>query len=352
MKLVLNFIGALICLLLPLAQGNAVSLLQENQERIFINNRILAKANGKVISVIDIMKQLDLLFYKGFPQYVAFPAIRFQFYQARWKQILDELVDKELILADAVENKLPLTPGDIRQEMEGAFGPNIILNLDKAGLTFDDAWKMMEEELRLRRMLYIRVNSKAIRRVTPQRVRQAYEEYAKENVRPEQWIYKVITIRNEDATQAAAAADFAYQLLTQKETPLEELTTQIHTNESFGPEMHLTVSELFTHQESELSSSYKEVVVQLLPGTYSPPVLQKSRAANSIVFRIFYLDKHLLSGAPPFEEVADQLRQTLIQKEISLETIAYLKRLREHYHVQGGEGEEFLPENFTPFVLS
>src|SRR5262249_17801417 len=149
---------------------------QEDKAHIVVNNRILARINEKAISVVDLMKKLDVLFYREFPQYTSSKVARYQFYQANWKNVLQELIDKELILADAEENKLPISSGDVRQEMEQLFGPNIIANLDKVGLSFDDAWKIVQGDITIRRMMYMRVNAKAMRQVTPQDVWAAYEE--------------------------------------------------------------------------------------------------------------------------------------------------------------------------------
>ena len=60
-----------------------------------------------------------------------------------WKYVLQELIDKELILGDAEEKKVAITAGDVRQEMENMFGPNIIANLDKIGLSMDEALKIV-----------------------------------------------------------------------------------------------------------------------------------------------------------------------------------------------------------------
>src|SRR5262249_20356447 len=124
------------------AQSNKMLFGNENK-KIFVNNRILAKVNGKAISIMDIMKKMDLLFYKQFPQYAGSTEARHQFYSLYWKNALQDSIDKELIMADAKEAKLEVTGGEIRQELEALFGPNIIANLDKAGISYDDAAEMI-----------------------------------------------------------------------------------------------------------------------------------------------------------------------------------------------------------------
>ncbi len=348
-KYVLLFLVTLIPIIAPLfgAGSDPFGLMQKTQEQILINNRILAKVNGKAISVVDVMKKMDMLFYRRYPQYTAIPAARFQFYQLHWQYVLNELIDKELVMADASDNKMPLTSGDIRREMEESFGPNIIVNLDQAGLTFDEAWKMVQEELILKRMMYVRVNSKAVKRVTPQKIREAYEDFARKNQRPEQWEYQVIAIRHPDPVQGAEAAGQAYSMLVEDRKSPEDLLKE----GIFDEKTSLTVSENFLHQENELSDAYKQVLQQLSIEDYSQPIQQKSRADKSLVFRIFYLKSHNLPGAPPFEEVVDKIQEELMQTAITEDTDAYLKKLRAHYQIQEKELKSFIPENFAPFVL-
>lgn len=326
------------------------SLSQEEPKQIFVNNRILAKVNGKALSVVDVVKKMDMSFYRQYPQYTSNVMARFQFYQMSWKLVLQELVDKELIIADAQENKLPVSSGDIRQEMEELFGPNIIVNLDKIGLTFDDAWKLVQDEIILKRMLYIRVQSKAVKKVTPKDVREAYEDFARNNIRKDEWQYQVITIRNPNSERGAETAQFAYQLLTVDKVPIADLPAHITTFAHWSSKTKLTTTEEFHHTEKDLAPNYKEVLSQLKPNTFSQPVAQQSRQNNSTVFRIFYLKEMIPGGVVPFSEVENKLKEQLIGDLIEKETDAYIKKLRRHYNVQESDLKQLSGE-FEPFAL-
>lgn len=322
-----------------------LSLLGTSQmKHLSVNNRVLAKVNGKAISVIDLMKKMDILFYREFPQYTSIPEARFQFYEANWQHLLQELIDKELILADAEENKLPVTSGDVRQEMERLFGPNIIANLDKIGMTFDEAWKIIQGDILLHRMLYVRVNAKAMRQVTPKDVRSFYEEYAKENMILNQWSYQVISIRDKDSTVGAMTANIAYQHLRNENLPLSEVIEKVK-GLSLASTSQITISELFLHNNEEISPNYKEILQKMAPGDFSKPVMQKSKD-NSLVFRIFFLEKMTPGGAPSFKEIENKLKEKLIEKEVAEKSQAYLKKLRQHFDIQ-----EMISEGFQPFEL-
>ncbi|MBA3602614.1 MAG: peptidyl-prolyl cis-trans isomerase [Parachlamydiaceae bacterium] len=330
---------------MPLNLSAEASLLKSGQpEHVVVNNRILANVNGKAISVIDLMKKMDLLFYREFPQYASFPEARFQFYEANWKPMLSELIDKELIIADALENKLPVSSGDVRQEMERLFGPNIIGNLDKIGMTFDEAWKIIQGDILLHRMLFIRVNAKAMRQVTPSDVHAYYQEYAKENIQPPKWSYQVISVRDTDPTNGAVTANIVHHLLGEENVALADLPGKLESI-SLTKSSKVNISELFVHAEKEIAPGYKDIVEKLAANSYSAPVIQQSKD-KSKVFRIFYLKELSAGGAPSFNEVESMLKDKLIEKEIAEKAKAYVKKMRDHFDIQ-----EMIPEDFSPFML-
>lgn len=333
-----------------LESAEPLILGQDAPNGIFMNNRILATVNQKAISVLDVMKKMDLLFYKQYPQYTSSIPARFQFYQMHWKNVLQEFVDKELVLADAEDLKMPLTNGEIRQEMETLFGPNIIHNLDKVGLTYQEAWKMVEEDIRLRRMIYYRANTQALRKITPSVIYQAYEEYAKKNIRPETWEYRVLTIRHPQTDMGAKAGEQALIWLAEKNHTLEEISKLLEGSKEY-PDMKVTLSELLKHEEKDLNPSFKDELIKLNDKEFSKLVAQTSRKENSTVYRIFYLDKHSLSGAPAFHDVENEIRDELLSKACGEETDAYLKRLRAYYHVDERHFKEMATDDFSPFVL-
>jgi len=319
--------------------------------QLTINNRILAKVNGKAISVIDVMKKMDLLFYKEFPEYTTSLPARHQFYQANWKHVLNELIEKELIIADSEECKLQVTNGDVRQEMEALFGPNIIANLDKVGLTYDEAFKMLHGDIIIRRMLYLRANVKAMQLVTPRMIRDTYEEYAKKNIRPAEWLYYVISIRSEDPTQAAETANYAYHLLTQEGMPVSDIADKIKKQEALSKGVSFNVSEEYRHQEKDISSAYKASLLPLDKGSYSQPIAQKSRSDKSTVFRIFYLKDKTEGGIIPFKEVENELKEFLLSQAAAKESSAYILKLRQHFDVQDSHLKEMVSDDFQPFLL-
>ncbi len=332
-----------------LAQGHSMFNDPNDPVKIIVHNRVLAKVNGQAITVMDVMKKMDVLFFQQFPEYSGIKVARHQFYTTNWKFILQDLINKELILADAQETKIPITAGDVRQELEEMFGPNVIANLDKVGLSMEDAKKMIEKDITIRRTVAFRVNQKAVRQVNPQDIKLAYEDYAKKNVRPPEWIYYVISIKDKDPENARKAANIAYQELVTIKVPLEELSKVLEGQ--IADSTSVNVSSEFRHKETEMSEAYKENIFALETDEYSRPALQKSRNDKTTLYRLFYLKDKVPGSIVPFQEVADMLRNELIQKNIEKETAAYIKKLRDHFAVSEADLKAMSPEEFEPFVL-
>lgn len=327
------------------------SLFGGGKPELIVNNRVLLKVNGKPISVMDLVKKMDLVFYREYPQYVESPEARFQFYQMGWKQVLQEFIDRELILADAEEMKMPVSNGDVRVELEQLFGPQVVVNLDRAGLTMDEAMKLLKEDIIMRRMMYMKVNAKALKQVTPQEVREAYKEYIKNYVAKDEWVYRVISIRDPDEEKLQALSQQVSVLLNQGNIPLEDLQEKVRTLDAFNPLSSVKVSEEFYHPEKEISATYHDHLVKLEPGSFSSPTQQRRGSDNIPVMRIFYLKEKKVDDYPSFQEMANRLKNERLQKIADEETARYLKQLREKFHVKDDQVQAVLNGSVELFTL-
>ena len=79
--------------------------ISQNGEDVEIENRILLKVNKKAISVLDIVRKMDLLFYRQYPELISQSSARLQFYMASWQKVLQMVIDEELMIADARREK-------------------------------------------------------------------------------------------------------------------------------------------------------------------------------------------------------------------------------------------------------
>jgi hypothetical protein len=323
-----------------------------SEPKIFINNRILAKVNGKPISTYDVMKKMDLVFYKEYPEYVSMTDARFQFYQLNWKHELDELIIKELILADAKESKIEVSGGDLRQEMEKLFGPNIIANLDKVGMNYEEASNIVEGDLILKRMLAGRVNNKAMGQVTPSMVKAAYDVYIKDpkNIAQDTWSYRVITFKEPKIEKTEESSKIAYEML-KKGVVLADLIPKLKEQNIPSKKGKVTLSEVIQNSDKEIAQNYKDILVKLSKGTFSEPFSMKSRADKMTVFRILFLVEKINGEVPSYKDMEPKIKDHLLNEVFDKETDAYIEKLKHHFHVRDNDLQAMLPKDYEPFMM-
>ena len=312
--------------------------------KIAVQNTILSQVNGKTISMIDVKKKMDLMFHQTYPQLIDSAPARVQFYEASWRRVLMDLIDHELILAEAAEKEIKLTDGEVREVMEERFGPNVMQTLDKIGLTYDETWKMVRNELIVQRMSWWFIQSKAVTSVTPQDIRQAYRLHLIEHPPYSEWNYRVISIRVQEPNEALS--EQVYQLLLESEAPPEALEGTLKQLET--PGVSIALSSEYKAKTQELSDTHQAALSVLAPGTYSKPSAQVSRIDQKTVYRIFYLIGKQEFPAPAFESLAHDLRDQLIEKAVAQESELYLSKLRKYY---GLDMKKTVPEDLHPFSL-
>lgn len=330
-----------IFLLLTIALSANPFLEYTPNQKIVVQNAILAKVNGNTISMMDVKKKMDLIFHQNYPQYRDSAQARLQFYEASWRQVLRDMIDNELIISDALDKEIKLTDGDIREVMEERFGPNVMQTLDKIGVTYDETWKMVKNELIVQRMTWWFVQSKAVSSVTPQDIRQAYRLYLEENPPYSEWKYHVISIRMENADDEAAARIYE-ALSTSGQAPTKENLSALQQEG-----VTISLSNEFVAKSQDLSELHKAALEDLAFGGYSQPNMQTTKDKKAL-YRIFYLVEKADYPAPPFEALAGQLKNGLIQEAIVHESDSYLKKLRKFY---GFDGKTAIPDDLQPFSL-
>lgn len=325
-----------------------MDLFQNKEPKISVQNSVLAKVNGNAISVIDVMKKMDMILHQNYPQYADSSAARYQFYSSSWRPIFMEMIDTELILSDAQDKEVKLSDGDVREEMESRFGPSVTETLERLRLTYEEAWKMVKNELIVQRMTWFFVHSRAMQSISPQAIRDAYHEYLAQNPAYQEWTYRVITIRSEN--DDSVIADEIYQKLVDLHEGPENVAF-LKDCEKTHPGCKVQISNEYVAKDSELSESHRTALASLPPGGYGSPICQTSRSDNKNVRRIFYLSKKDDHPAPKFEEMASQLKNELLQKAVAKESNDYKQKLRKHYGFDLNHLKETVSDDLQPFRL-
>ena len=330
-------------LLLPIA------LFADSQKKISVNNRVLAIINGKGISVVDLMKKMDMILYQNYPQYLEVPEARFQFYMTQWKTLLAEMTDRELVLLDAEDKKFEVSSGDVREELEEIFGPQVMINLDSVGLTQDEAWKLLKEEIIIRRMLQMQVRAAVFSQITPSDIRSAYDEYVQKSSQEKECTWSCITVKSTDIDEAHTIAQTAYTMLTEDKTPREELHQLLKEKNLLPDNATLSNSTEFTQKTTELASNLQELFLSMKEDEWSKPQQVVSKATNGQTVRLYFLHKQTETVLASIEDLEASLREELVEKRTIDKTKEYYNLLSSYYHISKDQIEKELPENFQPF---
>lgn len=350
----LKFCLQIFCFFLPLLSF-VEATANEHSPEVVVNNRILASVNGKNISVFDVMRKMDSYLDRAYSDQALSTSDRQQFYSQSWKQVLSQMIDNELMLAEAkkLEERYeqPITKdADVREEMHKRFGPNVMASLDEQNLTYDEAWDLVYTDLTVQRISGQFVYLQARNQIGPQDIKVAYQDHLVKNPPKEEWKYQVLSIRSKAENIGNVYAQKAHALIRNEPLSFEALAKTLTEGNEKNSEVKITVSDDYEVEGKDLSDSHKAILCNLSPGSYSEPTSQVSRFDKSIVHRIFYLKDHKTNAPPKFDTMVDDLHDQLVQKEVEQMFPVYLARLRKQFNFDDSLIES-LPSDFQPFAL-
>lgn len=314
-------------------------------EDIVVQNRILAKINTQAISVVDVTKKMDFIFFREFQAYAHSNEARLEFYETNWRSFLDDMIDEQLILSSAKELKVTVNDGEVRQEIEDTLGPNVIAKIDQMSLTYPEVFKIVQNDLIVRRMVYVMVQSKATASITPSRLKESYEKYSADHPVEEAWNYKVLTIRAQNELAAIAASQILLKSIDIEKKPIDEALQKIALDN-----IKITLSETMSRTAQSLSEAHKAILIGLKNKEHSAPI-PSVKKDDETIFRIFFLDDHTDGGKVDFTSLEEKLKGALIQEAVGIESLAWRKKLRRRYGIDQDYLSLMVPGNFKPFFL-
>lgn len=241
--------------------GTITPSLDAKDAKIIIHNRVIAKVNDKALSVVDIIKKMDLMFYQEHPELLESTPMRYEFYKANWKEVLERIIDRELVLQAAEEQNMPLSSGDVREEIEDIFGPNIMANLEQAGLSYEDAYTMIRSDILIRRMLTFAVNMKALKDITPEAISKEYERVLKDKYQ-NQYVFRIISIKGENQDKVQEKASTLVKALNEKKIAISDIAT----TEDSDSEVLVSVTSPYTQGENEFARPVFNTIATLEEG--------------------------------------------------------------------------------------
>lgn len=324
----------------------ATSLYAAPRQEIMINNRILTTVNGRSISVLDVMKQMDVFLNKHYPEHLDSVQMRMQFYTTQWKATLQRMVDEELMVADAESREVKTTDAEVREEIQNRFGPNVMGSLEKLGISYEEARKMVHQDLTVQKIQWLRVTSKVVSKVTTQVMKNEFDSYLSKNPPKETWTYQFLTLRYDAVDEAKTVASEIQKMHDATEGSLSVAADLYKQKIAEDQWTHLALSSELRLEEKELSPLHREVLSQTPVNGWSEPVVQKSRDGSEVV-RIFHLKSHTKQESPLFQTMVAGLKNEIFNRYADKEMDAYLTKLHQRFNFNQSSLD--IPSQFEPF---
>ena len=328
------------------------NLMVPSAPSFVINNRPLVRINGKMLSMMDVVKKMDILIYQHFPEVRTSPTKLFQFYSSQWKYTLDDMIYNELTILDGEAKEIKISDGDVREEMERRFGPNIISNLNKLNLKYDEVREMIHDELLVRQLQGMKVYSKAQFSVTPAVLKKEYIAYIEKNPIKEEWTYQVLSVKGKNSASCQSVMDQITASLKLQSTKLAHVVDHIkELPDVVNKSVFVNLSKDYVVDKKNLSSEHKTILSSLKENEYSDPISQMSKADNQHVFKIFHLKSHKISEAPSFEKMCPELENNLLGQAAQKEKELYKKLLFKKFGFDDNYLKQITPDDYQPFAL-
>ncbi len=326
----------------------------ESVKQINYHNRPLIKINSKTISLVDVLKRMDYQILRQAPNILEDAEARYHYYSQNWRAAFNDLIEQELILIDSEPLKIAISESDIRSELENSFGINLILKLDKIGITLEEAKKMAEKDIIVRQMLWFKAYSKAFQVITPELIKTAYADNLKKELlnQKEEWCYQILTVKSKDLEKGEKIAEQAYSLLRRPDSILANIPEILKsTLSNISTDIDIAVSKEMVVDSQSISATHHEVLSQLTENQYSRPICQQLRNSKESVHRIFYLKKHSKQQPQTFDQLAPVIKEKLLQFAADKEKKQYVDSLKLKFSISEHEISEVIPKDYEPFAL-
>ncbi|MGR3951394.1 MAG: hypothetical protein QRY74_00505 [Chlamydia sp.] len=324
------------------------------KDSITIDNQILATVRDHVITVLDLVKKMDMIFYRQYPEYRSSPEARLQFYQTHWRAVLKEAIDRQLAFAYAEEKKFEVSRADIRQELEELFGPDVMLNLYENGLQIYDVESMLEADILMRQLLLYAVKMPVLSSITPQDLHKEYERRcATQKTRQkndEEWVWRSFTISRATSKGKELSPTTIEKIISSiKAVPIN--STEVLVLESDAIE--ITPSAPFTSHRSTIANQVADQMESLSLGTPTPLVQVQSRKEGLDSWRSYVLlsKRGLARQEEDFRSQEAQIREEIASQLIEEKTAHFFSDLEKQYGVHIMLSDQEL-ESFQPFQLN
>lgn len=308
------------------------------------DRRMLVRVRNSTLTSTDVMKKMDLIFYQQFPHLRSMPKERLKFYEANWRHVLQDLVDRKLIMIFAEENHFEVSHGDIREEMEALFGPNVLLALYDAKVPFEDAYEMVKQEIMMRRLVSFYVKGAVLASLTPQKVKERYLEKLEKSSPQEKIVWHILSLKAPAEMDAKALMEGIVSSLNTSASTFEKEKEMVPAN------CELTLSPLFVTESAQVSPALKPILDTLEANRWSAPLPAKETKNGMVKWNAYLVKERKKGEKVPFSSVEEAIREEMSGPLLEEKRIAFMADLAQKYDVLFAMSDKEM-DAYHPFSL-
>ena len=283
-------------------------------------SHVVARVNGVEIRASELNRMLNLT-NRGFQN------DRAALSRDR-REVLDQLIFRKLLEADAERRGLRVTDGEVEEQIErycDAFGGEEQVRelLQERGIEFDDFVSEVRSELVIG-ALEDAVRADLLRqvRVTDEQVREYYDQYKDAIFITAEIAHIYIRVREPGGEEEAAALERSEEIIRQlgEGAEFEELARQHSEDQDTSDDGG------YLGDFRQVSREMQMAAIRLEPGQHSPQPIRLQSGLHIV--------KCISKDYIPFEEVSEQIRDMLLQPRLEEAFSEYFDELERSADIQ------------------
>ncbi|MBQ8498241.1 hypothetical protein [Chlamydia sp.] len=298
--------------------------VEQSLSEVAIHNRVLFKVDeDTVVTTLDVIHKLNILFYSTCPQLIDSVSARSQYYAAMWPVVLEAVINEFLMAADAKAKKIFIDPTSVNQEIESMFGRDLSPFFKIFDMTPEDVFNVVHRIMVAQRIEGMMVRSRVMLKVTPGMVRTYYQKLAEEAAQITQWTYRVLTIKAGSEFLANKIAGKVQERLNEGAAwDKERLTAMVLSQGG-----QLICSEEFFREDAQLSVAHKQALEEIpFPEERCGKAIEHASG-----LKLFVLFNRSTKTLEPLEKIEPQLKQQLMMALAEEEEANYKGKLHARY---------------------
>lgn len=320
MKYIARIALAAVCLS---AGGAAVTLAAPSADAAVVD-RIVARINDQIVTYYELKQAATpFMLQNGMdPAVLEQPEKRQEIY----KEVLDELVDRELLLQEAAKLDLSISDDQVDQwlaytrQQQNLSEEQFRQQISQYGMSYDSYREMIRQNLLKLRIVKLKIGSQVS--ISDEEVEQAYRERFGDSAGQSKYIEVSHILIRPDSNDSAAVA----QARAKAEEALQQVRggsdfDAVASNYSEGPSSEQG-GYLGTFSRGDLDPDFEAVAFELDAGEVSPVVRTK------FGFHVIKVSDVEFRADANASERKEQLRAELQNQAVERQLQSYLQRLR------------------------